>query len=218
MAKIERNQSNDGSWNIAGGWAPVLGTSLASQSLYLASKKGVKVKKDVMDRADAYTVNNQKAQNSAVSGSETVAVVGSGTVAATTETARRQLTQGNCNFRRPPGGRRSRSVSECAGSGATQPHGRVRTKNAKEISAINGKLSDSRFVEGYGSIGGEEFFSYLNISDGLKRSGGKEWSEWNSNITTKILKLQNSDGTWAGHHCITGRVAVTSAAILNLTA
>ena len=28
--------------------------------------------------------------------------------------------------------------------------------------------------------------------------------------------MQNEDGTWAGHHCITGRVAVTSAAILML--
>ena len=92
-----------------------------------------------------------------------------------------------------------------------------RKKNAKEIAAINSKLSDSKFVDGYGSIGGEEFFSYLNISDGLKRSGGKEWNEWHSKITQKILKLQNEDGTWAGHHCITGRCAVTSAAILNLT-
>jgi hypothetical protein len=30
--------------------------------------------------------------------------------------------------------------------------------------------------------------------------------------------MQNEDGTWAGHHCITGRVAVTSAAILMLVA
>ena len=37
-------------------------------------------------------------------------------------------------------------------------------------------------------------------------------------MTAKLLKLQNEDGTWAGHHCITGRVAVTSAAILLLTA
>jgi hypothetical protein len=92
-----------------------------------------------------------------------------------------------------------------------------RQKNAKEISAINRKLSDAQFVEGFGSIGGEEFFSYLNISDSLKRTGGKEWNEWSAKITDKILKLQNNDGTWAGHHCITGRVAVTSAALLNLT-
>ena len=33
VAKIEKNQLKDGSWNIAGGWAPILGTSMASQSL-----------------------------------------------------------------------------------------------------------------------------------------------------------------------------------------
>ena len=37
-------------------------------------------------------------------------------------------------------------------------------------------------------------------------------------MTVKILKMQNEDGTWSGHHCITGRVAVTSAAILMLLA
>jgi hypothetical protein len=31
VAKIEKNQLNDGSWNIAGAWAPIFGTSLASQ-------------------------------------------------------------------------------------------------------------------------------------------------------------------------------------------
>jgi hypothetical protein len=62
-----------------------------------------------------------------------------------------------------------------------------------------------------------EFFSYLNVSDGLRRAGGEEWTRWNRQITAKVLALQNNDGTWAGHHCITGRVAVTGAAILNLT-
>src|SRR5215470_2934798 len=60
VAKIERNQMTDGSWNIAGGWAPVLGTSLASQGLYMASMKGVAVSGEVMARADNYTVENQK--------------------------------------------------------------------------------------------------------------------------------------------------------------
>src|SRR5262249_10441642 len=92
-----------------------------------------------------------------------------------------------------------------------------REKNAPQIAAIKAQLADSRFVEGFGSVGGEEFFSYLNMSDGLKRAGGEEWNKWHSQITQKVLALQNNDGTWAGSHCITGRVAVTSAAILNLT-
>jgi hypothetical protein len=180
VAKIERNQKSDGSWNIGGGWAPILGTSLASRSLYEASKNGVKVDRDVMARADAYTLNNQNGGSPA--GTD------AGVALYKDAQALEQL---------------SRTEAD-------------RKKNAREIAAINGKLSDTRFVEGYGSIGGEEFFSYLNISDSLRRTGGKEWKEWSSKITQKILKMQNNDGTWAGHHCITGRVAVTCAAILNL--
>ena len=93
-----------------------------------------------------------------------------------------------------------------------------RTRNRAAKSAIKTQLADPRFITGFGSIGGEEFFSYLNISDSLHRAGGPEWERWNGDMKAKILKMQNEDGTWAGHHCITGRVAVTSAAILLLTA
>ena len=56
VAKIERNQKGDGSWNIEGGWAPVLGTSMASRSLYEAQQKGVKVESEVLAMAENYTV------------------------------------------------------------------------------------------------------------------------------------------------------------------
>ena len=93
-----------------------------------------------------------------------------------------------------------------------------RRKNAKEIEGITAQLSDSKFVNGFGSMGGEEFFSYLNISDSLHRAGGEPWNKWNNQIKTQLVRLQNEDGTWAGHHCITGRVAVTSAAVMTLLA
>jgi hypothetical protein len=93
-----------------------------------------------------------------------------------------------------------------------------RDKNAAKIKEITSQLADTRFITGFGSIGGEEFFSWLNISDSMHRTGGPEWVKWNTDTKAKILKLQNEDGTWAGHHCITGRVAVTSAAILTLLA
>jgi hypothetical protein len=93
-----------------------------------------------------------------------------------------------------------------------------RKKNAREIRAITNELENARFVTGFGSIGGEEFFSYLNISDGLHRAGGTAWEKWNGDMKTKVIRLQNDDGTWSGQHCITGRVAVTSAAILLLLA
>lgn len=213
VAKIERNQTSDGSWNVAGGWAPVLGTSLASRSLYEAGKKGLSVDRDVLARAEAYTVKNQKDRDSmARGGGVGVGSAGGIGVGAGRGTVGDAAALGALST--------AAGVALYQDAQALEQLSRTpesRRENATVIAAINGKLSDSRFVDGYGSIGGEEFFSYLNISDSLKRSGGKEWNEWHSKISQKILKLQNDDGTWAGHHCITGRCAVTSAAILNLT-
>jgi Squalene-hopene cyclase C-terminal domain/Prenyltransferase and squalene oxidase repeat len=191
VAKIERNQKSDGSWNIAGGWAPVLGTSMASRSLYEAQAKGVRVQDQVLERAESYAVNAIAVEPSASA---------SVSVKAGSEAAGVPLYQ-----------------SAQALEQLTRTE-KDRKKNAQQIDKISSQLADARFVEGFGSIGGEEFFSYLNISDSLKRTGGDPWKKWHSQITQKILNLQNSDGTWAGHHCITGRVAVTSAAILNLSA
>jgi squalene-hopene cyclase-like protein/prenyltransferase/squalene oxidase-like repeat protein len=195
VAKIERNQKADGSWNIAGGWAPVLGTSMASRSLFEAQQKGVKVERRVMESAERYTVD-------AISQPSAGAGVGAGGAVgrASADAAGVPLYQSAQALEQL-----SRTESD-------------RVKNSKQIASLNAQLSDTRFLNGFGSIGGEEFFSYLNIGDSLKRTGGEAWAKWHSQTTQKILNLQNSDGTWAGHHCITGRVAVTSAAILNLSA
>ena len=216
VAKIERNQMKDGSWNVGGGWAPVLGTSLASRSLYEASQKGVKVDQEVVARADTYTVNSQKDRDAVAggSGSGVGAGIGRGAAADAVSVISADRLAASATLSASAGVDLYQDAQALEQLSRTEAD---RKKNAKEISTINRKLSDAKFVAGFGSIGGEEFFSYLNIGDSLKRSGGKEWSEWSAKITQKILKLQNNDGTWAGHHCITGRVAVTSAAILNLT-
>ncbi len=182
VAKIEKNQLKDGSWNIAGGWAPILGTSMASRSLDMAQRKGVAVSRTALARIDEYT------QNSAGAGGQVSASAAAGV----------SLYQG------------AQQLEQFSRTEAD------RVKNKDKIAAVTNQLSDSRFVTGFGSMGGEEFFSYLNISDSLHRTGGPEWEKWNHDIKAKILKLQNEDGTWAGHHCITGRVAVTGAAILTM--
>jgi hypothetical protein len=197
VAKIEKHQQSDGSWNLAGGWAPVLGTSMASRSLFEARNRGVAVDADVLKRAETYTVSALSAPPPPMG--RGAAVAGGLPAAAPAEAAGVPLYQS------------AQALEQLSRT----PAGRV--QNAKQISAIQGQLANAAFVGGFGSMGGEEFFSYLNISDSMKRVGGDAWSKWHADITQKILGLQNSDGTWAGHHCITGRVAMTSAAILNLT-
>jgi hypothetical protein len=203
VAKIEKHQQSDGSWNIAGGWAPVLGTSLASRSLFEAQNRGVAVDAAVLKRADNYTVTALSVSSPPVAG-----VAGAGFAAGTPIVA---PTAAPAEAAGVPLYQSAQALEQLSRTAAD------RVQNAKQISAIQGQLASAAFVGGFGSMGGEEFFSYLNISDSMKRVGGDPWSKWHADITQKILGLQNSDGTWSGHHCITGRVAMTSAAILNLT-
>ncbi len=196
VRKIERNQQGDGSWNISGGWAPILGTSIASRSLDAAKQKGVEVRRDVMARVDNYT------QKSAEAAAKPVASPASGGRVYTADAASAGV----------PLYSRGQVMEQLSRTEAD------RKKNAPVLKELAQQMKDERVVSGFGSMGGEEFFSYLNVSDSLRRAGGPEWQEWNGKMRTRLVSLQNNDGTWAGHHCITGRVAVTSAAILTLYA
>lgn len=196
--KIESNQQEDGSWNLAGGWAPILGTSMASRSLFDAKKKGVDVNEMVLARVDDYTKDSAQAGGS---GGGVVGGVPGGT------SMSGPVDASSAGVALYKGAQVIEQLSRSEGD---------REANKDEIAAVTSELRNARFVEGFGSVGGEEFFSYLNISDSLRRAGGQEWDEWNGNVQSKLVRLQNDDGTWAGHHCITGRVAVTSAAILTL--
>ena len=64
VRKIEAHQQEDGSWNSSGGWAPILGTSMASRSLDVAKQKGFKLDEDVLARVDDYTEKVAKASAS----------------------------------------------------------------------------------------------------------------------------------------------------------
>ncbi|HKA00773.1 MAG TPA: prenyltransferase/squalene oxidase repeat-containing protein [Candidatus Solibacter sp.] len=209
VAKIEKAQLKDGSWNIAGGWAPILGTSLASQSLYIANAKGAVQTQTAMDRVDGYTLRTAAAPPVKA---EASSVMVTGRADGTMAGAPAMTVEVSAASAGVPLYKKAQELEQLS---RTE---KDREKNAKEIKAITGQLSDTRFVTGFGSIGGEEFFSYLNISESLRRTGGPDWKKWNGEMTAKLLKLQNEEGTWAGHHCITGRVAVTSAAILLLQA
>lgn len=213
VAKVQNSQLKDGSWNIAGGWAPILGTSMASQSLFVANAKGVAVQREAMAKVDTYTALSA-APPAAMAG--TVGGVASGIGAGVGGGM-----GGGVMLMRADASAASAAVSLYKRAQEMEQLSRTpedRKKNADQINAIKTQLSNPTFVTGFGSIGGEEFFSYLNISDSLHRAGGPEWERWNRDMTAKILTMQNEDGTWAGHHCITGRVAVTSAAILMLVA
>jgi len=56
----------------------------------------------------------------------------------------------------------------------------------------------------------------MNIGESLVVKAGPEWEKWDKKITANLNRIQNKDGSWTGHHCITGRTFCTSAALLVL--
>ncbi|MCS7167247.1 MAG: hypothetical protein RMI91_09720 [Gemmatales bacterium] len=80
------------------------------------------------------------------------------------------------------------------------------------------KLQEPQFVQGVGTIGGEELLSYWNVSEVLVLEGGEAWQKWDGRMAEILERSQDADGSWSGQHCLTSRVFCTAAAILVLTA
>ena len=56
----------------------------------------------------------------------------------------------------------------------------------------------------------------MNIGESLVLKGGPDWKKWDASMTENLNRIQNDDGSWTGHHCITGRTFCTSTALLVL--
>ena len=69
----------------------------------------------------------------------------------------------------------------------------------------------------FAQAGGEEFLAFHLITETMLQKGGEDWAKWFPTVRDRIIGVQNADGSWTGHHCITSRTFCTAAAILVLT-
>ncbi|MCO4743174.1 MAG: hypothetical protein KC912_00195 [Proteobacteria bacterium] len=190
LRKVEMAQQADGSFD-SNGWAPVLSSSIASQGLYRAAENGQSVDAAVLDRADQYSAQQVSATGSAdASAGAGVALYGVATALA-----------GNTKAKRRAGSTAAPAAEEKAEA------------MAQQVAGDTGAL-----VAGFGSIGGEEMLSYMMISDSLASDGGERWDDWDKQIGDYLVQIQNQDGSWVGHHCITSPVFVTAGALSTLAA
>ena len=72
-------------------------------------------------------------------------------------------------------------------------------------------------MEGFGNNGGEEFLSFLQTGESLIVNQDETWKNWYDDMSGRIIKIQNTDGSWNGHHCITSPVFCTATSLLLLT-
>ncbi len=218
LSKIEKNQRDDGTWDNRG-WAPVLSQSMAAKGLNRAAQAGEDVDEEILEKVEMQA----RTQFDAKSGS--FASGGSAGVGLYSGAANSSTLRDSTNTRRTKN-RKLAEVAKTAPTAEARAHAERKLAENKEAEiatdsaekALIGRLEDPRYIAGFGNNGGEEFLSYMLVSESLVVKGGDDWNRWDGTITKLVNKVQNEDGSWTGHHCITGRTFVTSAALMVLMA
>jgi hypothetical protein len=217
LHKMHKNQKEDGTWDNRG-WAATLSQSVAVKGLNRAAQAGKPVSEQVRERAEEYSRRqfDRKTKSFSDEGAAGVKLYGAASSLGALQESVNTNEQQEAELKK----------QAPDGTPAPPPSKEVqekleRFKAAKEDlaaarKAVVEKLQDKRFVAGFGSNGGEEFLSYMSIGESLVVAGGEDWEKWDKAITDNLNRIQNKDGSWTGHHCITGRTFCTSAALLVL--
>ncbi len=192
LVKVQLAQNADGSFD-SNGWAPVLSTSIAQSSLERAVELGKDVDEEVLAANDRYQQQLVRGDGSF----DTSAGAGVDLYAAASSL------KGNRDAKKR----------------ATSAPAKTKAEEAEQaaMSRVSGDAGAAIF-SGYGSVGGEEMLSYMMISDTLAEDGGDEFVRWNGRVGAHLVAAQNTDGSWAGHHCITSRTFTTAGALMALGA
>lgn len=219
IRKIERNQDSSGGW-ASGGWAPIHSQSLAMQGLNRAKQVGAAVSVESLRRAEGYARGNfdAKSKTFASGGSAGVPLYAAGATLGGLQSSIDSFNQDKPQLQKIAQDFRAPKEERDKAGAALKHFDEVQQGQDQALESIAGKLSDQGFVQGFGCNGGEEFLSYLQISQTLLANHSKEWPSWDKKISSNIDHVQNSDGSWMGHHCITSRTFCTAAAVLVLTA
>lgn len=220
LHKIQRNQRDDGGF-ASDGWAPVLAQAIGGKGLNKAAQKGSAVSAESRKKFETWAERQHDPRGGGFrdEGSAGVGLYAAAATVGTLDESKNTRALEKAEAQRKIADHRPLTVAEVDHAQAS-----INEANAIETAANSAQttvlkqLDDPSFVAGFGSNGGEEFLSYMLLAESLVAKGGKEWQEWDKSMTANLNRVQNADGSWTGHHCITGRNFVTAAALLVLTA
>ncbi|MCS7016835.1 MAG: prenyltransferase/squalene oxidase repeat-containing protein [Gemmatales bacterium] len=237
MTKIVRNQKQDGTFAGNVGWAPTLSVGIANKGVARAKERGAIVDEKALEKIVAQATASGKPTGSSATPSKRlpadvrsevggragdddagILLYSASQKAGNFQDVVNSLARDAAEARRVLASPTASAADRRQAELTLKRFDELRARNEATQAGLVQNLRDDRFVAGFGSNGGEEFLSFLNISETLVLRGGKEWQEWDSRMIQGLEKAQNSDGSWAGHHCITGRTFCTATALLVLLA
>lgn len=220
IEKIQGSQATDGSWGREG-WAPVLQSTMANSALEMADIAGVEVDSMVLEKSRDYQKSNfdEDGNVNAADGAGIELYSITGNVRANAKEykeAEYYLDKAKAEGKVSD----TATVTEesLIKSGVPSAKAGKMTRAYSQVQTAKSKLTDETVLSGFGNNGGEEFLSYMMTSESMVVSGEEEWQEWHGKMSDRFKKIQNQDGSWSGHHCITSPVFCTAAVVMAVTA
>lgn len=220
VSKIQAGTDASGKQSGAG-WAGVLQSGLANSALESAQAVGAEVDEEVLERAKNYQKDNYNPEESTVKtddGAGIMLYAVSNSTRASAKDARKA----------------KELINKAKAEGKLAEDAPVTADNLVIAGMLEGKAQgvatsynvyesakkvaqDSNVMSGFGNNGGEEFLSFLQTGESLIVNKDESWKDWYDDMSGRILKIQNADGSWNGHHCITSPVFCTATSLLLLT-
>ena len=216
LLKIQRSQTADGSWSD-GGWAPVLQSAMANQALEGAARVGRDIDEDVLKRSRNYQEGNVL-MRPGVRGAEMDASAGAGVALYAASSSQRATAEDARRAQDAVGEDEPVTVDALRHAGQSREEAEELYDAYRRNAATNEMLEGEEIWSGFGNNGGEEFLSYMMTSEAKVITGGDSWDRWHGRLVNLFGSIQNQNGSWSGHHCITSPVFCTAAVILALTA
>jgi hypothetical protein len=220
VTRIQKNQNEDGSTQGAG-WAGVLQSALANNAIEMAQAKGAVVDLKSLDKSRDYQKGNYEAKTGGVKtemGAGVVLYSVTGSARASAKEARQvkeELEKAKKSGKIPPQAPVSVETLEELGYTRDDAMKYTTAYEVYESAKIQAQRDD--VMDGFGSNGGEEFVSYLQTGESMIINKDTAWQNWFDNISGKLLSIQNDNGSWSGHHCITSPVFCTATCLLILS-
>ena len=218
--KIQNAQNLDGSLQGAG-WAGVLQSSYANNALESAKARGADVDDAKLEKSRDYQRSNFDAESGAINteaGAGVMLYSISGSVRATAKDARR--VEEKMKAAKEDGlidENEEVSTDVLQEIGFTEDEALKANTSYKVYNTAKYRAQDKTVLQGFGNNGGEEFLSFLQTGESLIVNKDQEWKQWYDHSSKNLLAIQNNDGSWNGHHCITSPVFCTATSLLILS-
>ncbi|MEM7369489.1 MAG: prenyltransferase/squalene oxidase repeat-containing protein [Bacteroidota bacterium] len=203
------------------GWAGVLQSSFATNALEAAESNGIMVDTTKLKQSRAYQRGNYDPVSKSVKTRD-----GAGVMLYSVSGSARANAKGARKAKEIIAAKKKAGQLEddAEVSYKTLVQAGVDEKKALEYEAeynvyesAKMKAQEREVMSGFGNNGGEEFMSFLQTGESLIINKDESWKNWYDQLSANLLNIQNQDGSWNGHHCITSPVFCTATCVLILS-